>query len=205
VFSGSQKLFTFHNQQVPEGKQFFYFNSILANQNWNSVLKMSDYNEGLVYSAHKGNVESVRDYLQKGANINHPSSLDQDTALIAATRQNHPDVVRELLTHEGIKVNFRDQHGNSALFIASRENRFEIVHELLTHQDIKVNFQNQLGETAVSIASEKNHLDTVRELLKDQDVNVNIKNHSGDTALFVANFENRFDIVGELLKHITLT
>ena len=108
-------------------------------------------------------IDGVRDCLQQGANVN---AKDDDsngcTALIWASQWGNLDVVRELLDHDGIDVNFKSDSGNTALISASEGGHLDVVCALLNHDGIDVNIQNEDGETALMWASFCGHLDEVR-------------------------------------------
>ena len=66
-------------------------------------------------------------------------------------------IVKELLQHPNIKVNFRNLYIETALILVVENNDLEIVKELLKHPDIKVNLKDNQGYTSLQLASEKSY------------------------------------------------
>jgi ankyrin repeat protein len=72
---------------------------------------------------------------------------------MAASHHGHVEVVRDLLKHETVDVNAKDNGDNTAPNVASQHGRVEVVRELVQHDTVDVNAQDKLGRTAFLWAS----------------------------------------------------
>ena len=187
-------------------------------------------NQQLIRAARGGNLHEVHNLLQVGADINSNDDEDE-TALIAASRNGHVEVVKELLLndkvdhrtiagalliasrmgrdevveeliyHEKVDVNLPLGNGETALFTASSLDKLGVVQLLLQHQGLNVNLQNGKGQTALWVACERGNLKVVRTLLRDNRVNVNVETKIGSTAVNVANVKGHDEVVRLLKEH----
>ena len=79
------------------------------------------------------------------------------TALMAASKNNHAEIVTILLAQEDIKVNLQDNLGQTALLRATLFGHTDVVRALLTHPDIDVNLKDKSGNTPLHYAREYNN------------------------------------------------
>jgi ankyrin repeat protein len=147
------------------------------------------------------NLDSVRDLLRRGANVNFRDIDTGSTALSAASYKGYIHVVRALLEREGVEVNSQNNDGHTALIRASWIGCVDVVGALLEHDGVDVNIQNNLRWTALTYASFYNHKDVVRALLNHVGVDVNIKDSYGFTALMYACYHGYVEVVRALLQH----
>ncbi|KAI2492666.1 serine/threonine kinase [Fragilaria crotonensis] len=117
----------------------------------------------LMYNARDGNLDEVRDLLRRGANVNAKGKYGW-TALIVASWNDHLEVVRALLDHDGVDVNIQGIKGWTALSGASYKGQLEVVRALLMHNGVDANIQNEDGETALDVARKENKGDVARLL-----------------------------------------
>lgn len=111
----------------------------------------------------------------------------ENTPLFLACLSLFPDVVRELLTHPLINVNFEDQWHNSALSLAVERNQIDIVRMLVSRSDIKIN-----GTRAIHEAVDAGYCDILDELLKNDTIDVNDTDHN--TQKFVENYAQQIGV-----------
>jgi len=117
-----------------------------------------------------------------------PNSQDDygfRTALMEATYQNNPDIVK-LLLRKGADVNLPNKEGRTALMGASGRGYSDIVKILLERPEIDVNLQDDEGTTALIAASTVGHPSIVKALLECPELDVNLQDDEGATALDVA-------------------
>ena len=133
---------------------------------------------------------------RKEAGINAKERDDGTTALIAASREGHEEVVQALLD-KGADVNEKANNGTTALIAASQEGHKEVVQALLD-KGADVNAKNNGGVPALIIAALTGHKEVV-ELLLDKGADVNVRNNVGVTALVLASREGHKDVVQALL------
>ena len=124
----------------------------------------------------------------------HPQILDGEdreelTALHAAARAGHLDVVSLLLNHPGIDVS-KIWIGATALHTAAAAGHADVVALLLNHASAmlnsNVNRGDASGSTALHHAVGRGHADVVALLLKCPEVDVNERDDRGETALHIA-------------------
>jgi len=70
--------------------------------------------EKLLDASKSGNLEKVRDLLNKGANVNAKHADNGMTPLMNACKKGHLDVIQELLAHNA-DVDIEDNFGNKAI------------------------------------------------------------------------------------------
>ena len=87
----------------------------------------------LVGAARKGRLDEVRIQLEMGADINYHNSYDNFTALLAACKYGHTDIVLELLNHHSINAFLQNHAGLTAVRIAIVNGHEEIVRCLEEH------------------------------------------------------------------------
>ncbi len=158
--------------------------------------------EELIYNARRGNLDKVRELLQRGANVNAKGGFRCWTALIWASYYGHLEVVRAFLKHDGVDVNAKDRWDCTALILASARGHLEVVRALLYHNGVDVNIQNKYGMTALILASYWARLEVVHALLNHSGVDVNIMDRYGKTALDVARKKKNDGLARLLEEHM---
>jgi len=76
-----------------------YLNPLVVKVNAQSLSKL---NKSLIVAAEYGNLDKLKEYISKGADVN-ASYHDGSTALILASAEGHAEIVKELIAKEGIK------------------------------------------------------------------------------------------------------
>ena len=96
-----------------------------------SVSFAQDQGQALIQAAVQGKLETVKNLLSEGVDVN---SKDEDdmTALILASDRGHAEVVKALLD-AGADVDAKDKNGSTALKKASMTNHREVVKLLKAH------------------------------------------------------------------------
>ncbi|WP_209972195.1 ankyrin repeat domain-containing protein [Paenibacillus eucommiae] len=145
--------------------------------------KVDTMNQQLIYSAEKGDIESVLNLLEDGADI-HATDGRGRTAVLAATYSNEVDTVKALI-EKGADINARDNNLNNVFLYAGAEGMLEIV-KLAIDAGADTKLTNRFGGTALIPASERGHVEVVKELLTRSDVDVNHINNLHWTALLEA-------------------
>ena len=134
----------------------------------------------------------------------HPEHLSAKggplgTALHAATRLNHLNVVQSLLRH-GAGVNAPALWGRTPLLFASYWGRLEVARWLIEH-GANVNAKDEDDhETSLHLAAYHGHCETVRTLFK-HNANINARTRRGLAPLHSACFGGHVKIVRFLLNH----
>ncbi len=103
-----------------------------------------------IAAATKGDIKAVKDFLDKGINVNAQDVSDY-TALIIAAAHGDKDIVKMLLA-SGADVNAHDKYGLTSLHWAAEKGHKEIV-EMLLKAGADVNARDMYGRTALMIAA----------------------------------------------------
>ena len=106
----------------------------------------------LHYAASKGEIETCRYLVSKGANLYLQNYRNENTPLHSALKNGHIDValfLAEYPTEGGIiwktkSHDLQDKEGNTPLHIALENQYYDLANELL-HQGAKVDIQNNQG------------------------------------------------------------
>ncbi len=139
-------------------------------------------NRALIVSAGRGESREVERLLARGASVSARDDAGR-TALMAATRGNHPAVAR-LLIAAGADVNAKDDLQDSPFLYAGAEGLVDILKMTLA-AGADLRSVNRYGGTALIPACHHGHVETVRILLATR-ININLVNNLGWTALLEA-------------------
>lgn len=145
----------------------------------------------------EGNLESLKDCLKKGADIN-ARSINLWTTLHFAAKGSSLEVIKFILD-QNLSVNAKDIIGQSPLHIAAAHGRRNIVEFFIKEAGLYVDDLNNSGKTPLHVAAQNGHKDTVEILLKNK-VNTVIQDISGLSPLHYAIINNHIDVVKILLK-----
>lgn len=136
----------------------------------------------LVTAAARGDIEAVRDLLDRGVDPDEPDS-DGRTAVTSAAYGGHAGVVR-LLVDAGADVDLQDSTRTNALLSTGETGYLDVLEEVL-RADPDLTRTNRFGGTALIPASDRGHVAVVRRLL-DTEMDVDHVNDLGWTALLEA-------------------
>ena len=160
----------------------------------------------LIQAAESGNIERVRELLDRGADINSQDDYGlrlrlrvgyANTALIFASYQGHTEIVK-LLLDRGADPNIQNDKGYTALKLTEYGN-IDIIESLL-NRDADPNIQTDDGDTPLMFASLEDHIETV-QLLLSRGADPNIRDRNGETALMQASENGNIEIVKLLLDN----
>ncbi|CAH8571969.1 unnamed protein product [Schistosoma turkestanicum] len=158
--------------------------------------KQADLNQSFLRAARAGNLEKLRELLNKITDIN-VSNTNGLNALHLACKEGKTDVVKELLSR-GASVHLITRKGNTALHIASLAGHLEIV-QLLVDYGADVNAQSQNGFTPLYMSAQENHVEVVQYLL-DKSANQALSTEDGFTPLAVALQQGHDRVITLLLE-----
>lgn len=144
----------------------------------------------LIEASRKGDLNKVKNLINKGTNIN---ATDQEgvTALMRAAANNRKYIV-ELLLKNQAKPNLADKQGKTALIYAATNGYIDIV-ALLLENGADIN-QNGSTGTALNNAAKWGYIDIVKLLLEKGAI-IHLKDNQGNTALDNALKNDRIEIV----------
>ena len=134
----------------------------------------------------------------------HPEHLSArggplGTALHAASRMNHVNVVQCLLRH-GADVNALGLWGRTSLLFASYWGGLEVAQWLIEHgADVNAKASDDF-HTSLHLAAYRGHFEIVRTLFK-HNADIHARSESGQTPLHSASYGGHVDIVRFLLNH----
>ena len=121
-------------------------------------------------------INSIRDLLQRGADINgRTDDWNRWTPLMILARKEDDkstQIIVELLKHENLDLNARDEYGKTALIVASEYGELRVVDILLKDDRVDVNANDDAGNTTLISANYQGRQEVVRILLKDDRVDV---------------------------------
>ena len=153
----------------------------------------------LLIAAKHGDLENLKDLIDKGANINC-SNDEGFTPLITSSNQGHLDIVNELLKYD-VNINAKTI-GWSALTFAAQCAHLKIVRALL-NKNAFINITDHQKTTPLMHACYYGHLEIIKELL-DRGANINLKNIKNKTAYDLSSagngiISNRIKIINEFI------
>jgi ankyrin repeat protein len=133
---------------------------------WRQPIDQSALDHEFLDAVVNRNAETVRQLLEKGADVEAKDHNGNTALLRAATRQDQeaPGVVKALL-EKRVNLEARDQNGSTPLIVAAEIDRTAVV-RLLIDKGADVEAKDQNGETALVHAARGNFFDTVAVLLE---------------------------------------
>ena len=140
-------------------------------------------------AASKGNIETVKQLLAAGRDVNAKNNKGE-TPLHGAAKEGHKEIA-ELLITKGADVNARDEYGYTPLFMrlpfGAAAGHKEII-ELLNAKGADVNARGKYGLTPLHWAVFGKYKETAK-LLIAKDADVNALSNKGDAPLDLAKGE----------------
>ena len=160
---------------------------------------VNELNNALIDAVREGDIERVRDLLDKGADVNARYENDH-TVLMKAVGKGHVRIV-QLLLNVGADVNARDMHGHTALMIASWKDHINYINivKLLLEKGADVNVKDRYGNTTIIFAVRYSHPEIVK-LLLDKGADPNIRDNNGMAPLMWAVIYGNVEMVQLLLN-----
>jgi len=118
---------------------------------------LSEADKALIQAARKGDIETVKQHLDAGADVN-AKVMNGETSLTSAAYSGHKEIV-ELLLANGADVNANDRNGSTPLHSAKTKE----IDELLIAKGADVNARNKNNETPIDLARRKSTRILLRE------------------------------------------
>ena len=135
-----------------------------------SSCKNMEKNMCLVSGSKEGDIDKVRDALDKGATVdfNYDNSVDSfsnifRTSLMWASELGHLEIVKVLIA-AGANVNYQHPLGDTVLLRAIKTSHLEIV-KVLIAAGANVNIKDGMGNTVLMRARREGHLEIVKVLI----------------------------------------
>ena len=119
--------------------------------NTETAVEIKEPANSIWVSAKKGDIESMRQHIAFGTDLNSVGSNRDETALIIAACQGHVEIVK-LLMEEGVDLNIQNNEGVTAQFCAVFFGRTEIV-QILSDAGADPNIVMSQDLTAMDLVS----------------------------------------------------
>ena len=97
------------------------------------------------------NLAGIRKYISKGQDVNEKVGRRNEPPLLFAISVNSPDAVDYLLKQSKLKINDRDDYGNTALMFALWNNNYSAIKKILERPDVDIINKNVYGESPLTI------------------------------------------------------
>ena len=140
------------------------------------------WNNKLFEAVNNNNLKSVKEALDKGADVNHQGPYNTKSAIDRAIFYNHIEIVKELLKVKGLNLQSVNSHGDSAIDRAIFYNYLEIVRELLKVKGLNLQSVNSHGNSAIDraifwdvteianyinnkLSNDKNHINEINKII----------------------------------------
>lgn len=175
----------------------------LDKQNGSVASPYTNINNMLYEATINGDFESVRRYINMGADINstddNGSSIVYRMAIFKNLSLDQLNCLNYLLL-KGADANKENNNGYTPLTAHLSSNNFdkEFLNRLIAN-NVEVNYPDFDGNTPLHYATMNNNLNAVEYLLENG-ANTNVKNKDGITPLHIAVKTKNYDIVAKLLS-----
>ena len=130
-----------------------------------------------------GEMQTVKDLLAKGANVNAKDDKGRTALLWVAPARDNPEMVKVLI-EKGADVNAKDNEGETALMIAASQSNPGIL-EALIEAGAEVDATNKAGGTALMAAAFRANIEEIKILLA-KGADRKLKDKKGRTASDIA-------------------
>ena len=113
------------------------------------------YNTKFLQCCENGLAKEVVGYIQHGVDVNCVETVDGNTGLMLASRDNRVEVAEVLLSILQTDVNKVNKFGYSALMLAAQSGNLDILDLLPRREDINLDITNKAGRKAEECAKRK--------------------------------------------------
>ena len=160
------------------------------------IKTFKNFNDGIFEYFINDDIESIKNYIESGYDLNTQDNIGHYTALIYAAKNNKIKITK-LLLNAGADLNLKDFDGHTALTRAAQNNNIGIV-KLLLNSGVDFNEKDNNGNTALIWAISNNNIEIVK-LLLNAGIDFNNQNDDGNTALLIAATGDNYEIIKLLL------
>ncbi|XP_071560537.1 uncharacterized protein [Temnothorax nylanderi] len=172
-------------------------NSFKVREKYDQDLNIIINQERMFAALEEGNLESLKDCLKRGADIN-ARDVNLWTTLHFAVKGPSLEVTK-FIFDQNLSVNVKDSNGRTPLHIAAAHGRKNIVEFLIKEAGLYVDELDTNGKTPLHVAAQNGYKDTVKILLKNK-ANISAQEYCGLSVLHYAINNNHIDVVKILLK-----
>ncbi|MGG4498061.1 ankyrin repeat domain-containing protein [Brevibacillus reuszeri] len=134
-------------------------------------------------AAAQGNIDSLKQHLEQGIDINVRNRQKRTAILIAAMNDQYEAV--QFLVDAGANVDLQDETCFNPFLYGCINNKLELV-KMMIQANTDIDLLTRFGGVGITPASEKGHVEIVHELLTTTEINVNHTNICGWTPLIEA-------------------
>lgn len=134
-------------------------------------------------AAAKGDVETLKQCVEQGADINVRGKAKR-TAILIAAMNDQLEAVAYLIS-AGADIDLQDETCFNPFLYGCINGKLELV-KMMIRANPNLELLTRFGGVGLTPACEKGHVDVVRELLTTTDINVNHTNYLGWTPLIEA-------------------
>ena len=128
-----------------------------------------------------------------------------ENAIIIAAKNNHTNVVIDLLKYTNIDANIlKDSYNNTLLCISSSKGNLVLAERLIKEFNANVNIRNINANSPLILAANTDNLPMVELLLQNGAI-INVLNNYGNSAFIIACYRNNTEIIDILLTKYKLS
>lgn len=164
-----------------------------------SFADQESLDNGLISACTEGQIEFVKLFLEKGADVQSRDSELKMSPLAWATDGNHFEIVQYLIDN-GANINEgRFATGSTPLYIASQNGNVQLV-KYLIESGSNVNKARTTDKSSPLYISSQNNYSEIVEILLQNKADPNICMKKGDSPLIIASYFGYIEIVSLLIE-----
>ena len=154
----------------------------------------------LAGAVESGDVSQVIHLLNEGVDVNSPTGLNGETALMLAAYSGNIEILTFLLSSHNININQQDLSGQTALIIAAYQGHQEFVQYLISRQGVNPNLADYRGVTPLLAAILHGQTLVANTLLSLETIDINCTDLDSRTPLLAAISQGMPDTVVRLVS-----
>ncbi|RWR84306.1 ankyrin repeat-containing protein NPR4-like protein [Cinnamomum micranthum f. kanehirae] len=152
--------------------------------------------------ARYGNVEFVREILNRKGELTHELNFEGQSPLHLASARGHAEVVREILSQDAdacltSKLNSK---GQSPLHLASKRGHVEVVKEILRKDANACFIRDRDGRIPLHLAAINGRVEVLEVLVKAEQITAFILTKGGKPILHLCAKNNKFEALKKLIE-----
>ncbi|KAF1850427.1 ankyrin [Cucurbitaria berberidis CBS 394.84] len=147
----------------------------------------------------KGHFDIFRLLLDQVAAVANPAASTDCISPLLVPIQGHPNVVKSLISQDGIDINCKNKNLQTPLHLAASQGCTNFVKHLCRQDNVETSCKDKFLQTPLHLAASQGHVEAVKCLIRFADSGCTDDNKQ--TAVHLTAFNGHWETVHTLLEH----